>query len=139
MKDVIDQQPIKRPERFVQNLSERQICANFSCRLRNMKLMKLILTYCLENFLDMRLNGDLLPVRLEHKARCRNQSFLTFRFTKIIAQCIYCGRSRVGARDARPLSVQFLSISCSFRQKSCQIIGERPTLGVGASWEILDP
>ena len=29
----------------------------------------------------------------------------------------------MGARDARPLSVQILLSSLSFRQKSCQIIG----------------
>ena len=47
--------------------------------------------------------------------------------------------SKGDVRDARPLSVQFLSFSCSFRQKSCQIIDFRPNLWVdaprsGESW-----
>ena len=33
-----------------------------------------------------------------------------------------------GARDPHPLSVQFLSFSCSFRRKPCQMIGFRPKL-----------
>ena len=36
-----------------------------------------------------------------------------------------------GTRDTAPNLVQFLSFSCSFRQKSCQIIGFWPKLG---SW-----
>ena len=47
-----------------------------------------------------------------------------------------------GVRDARPfLSVQLLSFSCSFHQKSCQIIGFRQLLRGGCPhlvWEILD-
>ena len=39
-----------------------------------------------------------------------------------------------------PLSVQFISLSCSFRQNSSQIIGFGAKSGVGAPvWEILDP
>ena len=42
-----------------------------------------------------------------------------------------------GGEAQGPISVQFLSFSCSFRQNSCQIIG--PNSGVGAPiWEILD-
>ena len=37
-------------------------------------------------------------------------------------------RIQRGTRDARPLSVQFVSFSCSFRQKYCQIIGFCPKL-----------
>ena len=46
-----------------------------------------------------------------------------------------------GARDARPLSAQF-SFLCSFRQKSCQIIGFYQLLKGWRPlpvWEILDP
>ena len=32
----------------------------------------------------------------------------------------YIGGSKGGARDARPLGVQILSFSCSFRQKNCK-------------------
>ena len=35
--------------------------------------------------------------------------------------------------------VQFLSFPCSFRQKSCQIIGFATSSGVGTPWEILNP
>ena len=40
-----------------------------------------------------------------------------------------------GVREARPLSGQFVSFSCSFQPKSCQIIRlvHLPT------WKILDP
>ena len=48
------------------------------------------------------------------------------------------GRGR-GARDAHTRS-NFFHLSCSFRQKSCQLINFAPNLGVGAPvWEILDP
>ena len=47
---------------------------------------------------------------------------------------------RGGAIDARLLSVQFLSFSCSFKQTFCQIIGWLHHLwGQCPFWKILDP
>ena len=47
---------------------------------------------------------------------------------------------QVGTRDTRlSLSVQFLSFSFSFLQKSCQMIGFQPKLRGCPPWKILDP
>ena len=45
---------------------------------------------------------------------------------------LHSGGSKRGALEARPLTVQFLSFSCSFWQKISQIIDWRTPLGVGA-------
>ena len=46
-----------------------------------------------------------------------------------------------GGRNVRSLSVQFLWISCRFREKYCQIIGFLPQFRgwCPLAWEILDP
>ena len=99
--------------------------------------------YKLQRMVRLRLKGILVHMLCWHNSKRSTSSYgnghtVSLIFDRCIGGC-------KGAPGTRPLWVQILSFSCSFREEIGQIIGLRPHLGSCLSpppprvWEILDP
>ena len=90
---------------------------------------------------------EAVELKLRSTGRCENGCFGRKTEERSRTYSMWCEESRTmslmdprgGARNVRPLSVQSLSFSWGFQQKSCQIMFLIKLRGWRSSCEILDP